>query len=442
MTHMPAWARDHNIWLRAKKAALADHAETDDNFYAIVTSIYKKMGGRVSSSVTTQQGDVIRASVAERVEEQSRKSEDNMSDNIKATGTSEGAKKGWEKRGHELSLEAWQAHEQAHDSGSAEDHAKAEVAHSLAAEHWKQHGNERRSFLHTQQARAHNSSLWKNFSTKSAAAIASDIVHCRLHSSAAGDKLGASAPWKCGEPVEFMFMPAGVHTITAGFRSGSIELTVQCDEATAEAVQASLERWREERPKQEPFGCVEHREHEASVRVSASGGFKWKEDGVYLAAEPTTLGAENVNGKVHRSWSPSFTTDADYDQAKEVKGSGGQVTLVFPEGVRGSRSNPAAITGVDFCVGTLTNKPAFHAMSPVKSSEAVTAAGTSEGAKEQKPTVDSIAAEHAAKREKAETILAKQGCSRRVTLEDIERMHGKRDFTPARATKTTVEEPG
>jgi len=57
--------------------------------------------------------------------------------------------------------------------------------------------------------------------------------------------------------------------------------------------------------------------------------------------------------------------------------------MVFPEGVRGSRSNPAEITGVDFCVGTLTNKPAFHAMSPVKSSEGetVTAAGTSEGAK-------------------------------------------------------------
>jgi hypothetical protein len=173
-----------------------------------------------------------------------------------------------------------------------------------------------------------------------------------------------------------MWMPAGIHTIVAGFRKGSIELTVQCDESTVDAVQASLENWRAERPKQESFGCIEHRETEASFRVGASGCFKWNEDGVYLTAEPTVLGAQNVNGKIHRSWSPSFTTDADYASATEVNG-----TLVFPDGVRGSRSNPARITGTDFVVGTLTNKPAFHAMSPVKSREAVMASGTSEGAK-------------------------------------------------------------
>lgn len=207
-----------------------------------------------------------------------------------------------------------------------------------------------------------------------------DVVHCRA-SSATGPTLAASQPWNPGERVEFMWMPAGVSTICAGFRKGSIELTVQCDEATAAAVQASLDGWREERPKQEPFGCIEHKEQEASFRVGASCGFKWNGDGVYLAAEPTTLGAQNVNGRVHRSWSPSFTTDADYGRASEQPPKSG--VLVFPEGVRGSRSNPARITGVDFCVGTLTNKPAFHSMSPVKAKEAdaVTAAGTSEGAK-------------------------------------------------------------
>jgi len=206
-----------------------------------------------------------------------------------------------------------------------------------------------------------------------------EVIHCR-DSSGAGAAI-TSSDWKAGEQVSLMWMPAGVHTICAGFRKGSIELTVQCDEATASAVQASLDGWREERPKQEPFGCIEHKEQEASFRVGASCGFKWNGDGVYLAAEPTTLGAQNVNGRIHRSWSPSFTTDADYGRASEQpKGSG---VLVFPEGVRGSRSNPARITGVDFCVGTLTNKPAFHSMSPVKAREAdaVTAAGNSEGAK-------------------------------------------------------------
>lgn len=206
------------------------------------------------------------------------------------------------------------------------------------------------------------------------ATTSADVVHCRA-SGASTDNLQATE-WRLGETVAFMWMPAGVHTITAGFRSGSINLTVACDQQTADAVNASLRDWRDERPKQEPFGCVEHREQEASVRVGPSCGFEWRGDGVYLAAEPTKLGADNVNGKVHRSWSPSFTTDAEYAKAVERDG-----VLYFPDGVRGSRSNPARITGVDFCVGTLTNKPAFRAMSPVKAAEAdaVRAAGTSEG---------------------------------------------------------------
>lgn len=186
-----------------------------------------------------------------------------------------------------------------------------------------------------------------------------EIVKCNTN----GAKLNSEL-WRPGVPVSIMWMPAGVHTIVAGFRKGSIELTVQCDKETADAVQASLEGWRAERPKQENFACIEHRETEASFRVSASGGFSWRNDGVYLAAEPTTLGAQNVNGRIHRSWSPSFTTDADYASATERDG-----VLMFPEGARGSRSNPAKITGVDFCVGTLTNKPAFREMSPVKAKD-------------------------------------------------------------------------
>lgn len=191
-----------------------------------------------------------------------------------------------------------------------------------------------------------------------------EVIHCRA-TSAMGPKLGTSAPWRPGARTEFMFLPAGVSTICAGYRGGSIELTVECDEATADAVQASLDAWRQERPKQTPFGCVEHREAEASVFITADCGFSWKGDGVYLTAEPTTLGAQNVNGRIHRSWSPSFTTDADYSQATERNG-----VLVFPEFVRGSRTNPARITGVAFVVGTLTNKPAFFSMSPVRAREA------------------------------------------------------------------------
>jgi hypothetical protein len=200
---------------------------------------------------------------------------------------------------------------------------------------------------------------------------ASEILYA--HHSAAGPIL---AKWKQGQETELMWMPAGVSTITAGFRDGAINVTVECDETTAETVQASFEQWLSERPKQKPFGCVEHREQEASVhptRFSFKGG---EEDGgVYMAAEPTKLGADNVNGKVHRSWSPAFTTDADYSKAREKNG-----TLYFSDNARGGKNNPASITGVDFCVGTLTNKPAFVNMSPIKAREAIKAAGNSDGA--------------------------------------------------------------
>ena len=170
------------------------------------------------------------------------------------------------------------------------------------------------------------------------------------------------AQWKQGEEVTFTFMPKGTHTINAGFRGKTINLTVQVDKSTTNAVQASLDKQRSMKPKQKPYGCVEHREQEASV---IAHGFRWSDDeGVLIAAEPTALGERNVNGKIHWSWSPSFFTDADYAKAKEAGG-----VWTFPNGVRGSSSNPARVTGVAFCVGTLTNNPAFHEMPPVKASE-------------------------------------------------------------------------
>lgn len=308
-----------------------------------------------------------------RADKRAKASEAVSDEVVRAAGTSEGAKKGWLVRypGLHHSQVAQDLSKSAHDIKS---HQEAMQAHHDAAaftddKDLKKH--------HREVFEAHHNEIKRlKGVAKASDTTSTEVIHCRA-SSAAGEKLGASSPWKPGEQVQFMWMPAGVSTICAGFRKGSIELTVACDEATAEAVQASLDNWRNERPKQEPFGCVEHREQEASFRISASGGFKWNGDGVYLAAEPTTLGAQNVNGKVHRSWSPSFTTDADYSKATERDG-----VLQFPEGVRGSRSNPAQITGVDFCVGTLTNRPAFHSMSPVRSREAVMASGTSEGAKE------------------------------------------------------------
>lgn len=50
---MPSWMKDEGKWSEAKAAAkkqYPDLTEKDDRFWAIVTSIYKKMGGRISAA--------------------------------------------------------------------------------------------------------------------------------------------------------------------------------------------------------------------------------------------------------------------------------------------------------------------------------------------------------------------------------------------------------
>ena len=194
-----------------------------------------------------------------------------------------------------------------------------------------------------------------------------EILQCR----ASGAEIKVSQPWKQGEQASFCYMPSGVHNITAGFRGKAINITVNVHEGTANKVQASFESLKAEAPKQHPFGDIEHDEKEASFHpVNFSWGDHLGEQGVICSCEPTSLGERNVNGKIHRSFSPSFATDADYSKAKLQDG-----VYTFPEGVRGSQANPAEVIGIDFCVGTLTNKPAFRAMPPVKAkkTDAVTA---------------------------------------------------------------------
>ena len=212
-----------------------------------------------------------------------------------------------------------------------------------------------------------------------------NAIQCRA---AVGSQIRTSKPWVPGEPVEFVYAPEGQHTITAGFRrSDTITITVQVDERTPGDLQEAFEHLTATMPKQEPYGDEDHESKKATVRFPIAGTtFKWGEvkgeRGVIIAGgEPTTYGADAVNGKVYRSWSPEFTTDADF--AKASRNTDGHWT--FPDGVRGSERNPARLVGVNFVVGALTNRPAFRAMPPVKAKQAETsdtiqAAGTSEGA--------------------------------------------------------------
>lgn len=214
--------------------------------------------------------------------------------------------------------------------------------------------------LTQEKAEAHLKALFANVKStdNSLSDMNKEILKCR----ASGSEIKVSQPWKQGEQASFCYMPAGVHNITAGFRGKAINITVNVHEGTANKVQASFESLKAEAPRQHPFGDIEHDEKEASFHpVNFSWGDHLGEQGVICSCEPTSLGERNVNGKIHRSFSPSFATDADYSKAKLQDG-----VYTFPEGVRGSQTNPAEVIGIDFCVGTLTNKPAFRAMPPVK----------------------------------------------------------------------------
>lgn len=204
--------------------------------------------------------------------------------------------------------------------------------------------------------------------------------------------MAADQKWEVDVPTKFQWMPGGVSLVTPSYGGRTIRMAVLCDESTARAVQASFDRWRKTMPKQRPFGCVEHREQEAAFLPTH---FEWdtERNGVACCGTPTALGAQNVNGRIHRSWSPTFTTDADYESCRCSDCGLGwdgcdaarcEGVMEFPDGVRGSLQNPAQVTGVAFSVGSLTNKPAFRNIDPVRArdgsgSGTVTASGTSEG---------------------------------------------------------------
>lgn len=376
---MPAWVKDHATWEKAKAAALKNYDESDKNFYAIVASIYEKMGGKVEHHETKGAAfelsdDVVRASTTTEV---SQARDDVMAGDypghpFRGNQYAEG-----EGEGGEHNVASSRAHAHSMSARTSAQHRKAASAHRHASKLQREEGHEETADYHEAAAKYHEKK------SKSEAAHASDPVFCRDY---AGTTIEASTPWAPDQETKFMHMPAGVHTITAGFRDRAVRLTVDVEPTqTASVLQASFDRLQSSAPKQKPFGCVEHDERDASFWPTR---FESGSDGVYLAGEPSALGAEHVNGKIHRSWSPSFTTDADYAHAicSQCREEGGECAckgsiLEFPDGVRGSASNPARVTGTAFVVGTLTNKPAFRAIAPVKAkeSDAVKAAGTSEG---------------------------------------------------------------
>ena len=215
----------------------------------------------------------------------------------------------------------------------------------------------------------------------------SNIVRC--YAAVAQEISIKSEPWSSERAVKFCWAPGGVHTITAGFSGPSTKgrdcaLTLTVDvvpERDAKVCQSSMDAIKAAKPDQEPYGCFEHDEKQASVwasSFSAGADPVYGRPSVLLEGRPSGSGAKAVNDRDWRRWSPSFGTDADYDkcqctncQSMVAACECAKPALTFPDGVRGSQSNPARITGVAFVLGTLTNRPAFSAMPPVKATAAV-----------------------------------------------------------------------
>lgn len=180
----------------------------------------------------------------------------------------------------------------------------------------------------------------------------------------------ASAEFEGEPPAEFMYMPGGVHTVWLGRGGKPAQVTVEVTAATAAALQASLDQLVEERAPQRPYFDFEHRGDEASAWPVR---FAWRttpEPGVYVAVEWSKDGRDAVLGKVHRAFSPVFFADAKFPP---VPAAAKEVTV--PDGQRGSKQNPATVTGCAFVAGSLTNQPAFRKILPLWAKESTAAAG-------------------------------------------------------------------
>lgn len=300
---------------------------------------------------------------------------------------------------HDMAMHksAYEASEKAHnasanayaknyDIDSKSLHERAASAHEAAAQDHRDAGNDKMAESHDEHANEHflQAKAIGKFENKTSAKAAQGemlVLNCR--SQGIPILLAAGKEWKFGQDTSFQWMPGGLNHIVAGTEVNkeerAVDLWLDCNEKTAKTVKASFARAVTLSPRRPPFGCVEHHEQEKAFEPQ---DFSWNESpepGVYCTAKPTKLGEANVNGRLHTSFSPSFGSDADYTKAKchdcdqtiygaDACSCGG--AIFFPEGVRGSETNPAEVKAVsNKSVGSLTNWPAFKTILPVTAKE-------------------------------------------------------------------------
>lgn len=324
------------------------------------------------------------------------------------------------KKAHLASAEAAGSTDFSLHRAATEAHREASEAHDKVVEGIRKADSFSKAIPHLEQARIHtkqanhHSNLAEEYdqdeytksvetdeSTPNLVSARDSIVSCRDYGFSLTQSVKAKKIWKPGEEVQFQWMPAGIHPITASYGRGQtnvpIEMWVNCNEAGAKRIQKSFEQIMATNARRPPFICIEH---QAKERAGQPLGFKWgkiaheggEDEGIVCTCDPSALGANNVNGRIHTSFSPTFDTDADYsmlrctgcDKDRERCKCTSRHVYTFAVGARGSQENPAEVTRLDSqSVGSLTNWNAFKEILPVAAREpdVVQAAGSSEGAK-------------------------------------------------------------
>lgn len=164
----------------------------------------------------------------------------------------------------------------------------------------------------------------------------------RLAPAPTGEALAA------GAVITFQVMPAGTHT--CDFRQGTAcaRRTVAVTPDAARALQEQLAAANAGRAgKQRCYFDFDHRGEGPAAAWPL--GFDWRAvpaPGVYCRAELSAAGAEAIEGKTYRSFSPAFTVTKD----KPAR------VIADPD--------------LSLCMGSLVNEPAFHDIEPLWAGEA------------------------------------------------------------------------
>ena len=161
---------------------------------------------------------------------------------------------------------------------------------------------------------------------------------------------------------EITLAPGGIQKIVARVKKTGqpVELTVNIRETDTETVSAWMELYKTNDPGYRPFA---DKGHEMRDICFWAGSIGWADSPrprlVVRNIEWTPFGIALIRDVRYRFFSPNFTIGAEAGRLELRDG-----VLRPPKGEPGSDGIPAQIIGIDPCIGSITDRPAFETTSP------------------------------------------------------------------------------